>query len=58
MNINSGEILAMASFPDFDPTSWVGGLSTDTWNYYRDPKNHDPLVNRAVSRNICTRFNI
>ena len=47
MNVNSGEILAMASYPDYNPDDFVGGISTDAWNGYRDNE-AKPLVNKAI----------
>ena len=48
MNVKTGEILAMASYPDYDPSSWVGGISDEDWNMYNDAANNQPLWNRAV----------
>jgi len=44
----SGQVLAMASYPTFDPGWFVGGISQTDWNYLNDPQNYDPLNNRAV----------
>lgn len=47
MNVNSGEILAMASFPDYDPSDFVGGISNSAWNnYINNPAK--PLVDKAI----------
>ena len=48
MNVKTGEILAMASYPDYEPASWVGGISDEYWNFYNDAANNQPLWNRAV----------
>lgn len=54
MNVKTGEVLTMASYPDFDPSDFTNGISTDKWNYYTSEetseyaKNH-PFVNRAIS---------
>lgn len=37
MNVNSGEVLALASYPDFEPQEFVGGISTAKWNEYNEP---------------------
>jgi len=49
MNVNSGEVLAMASNPDFEPGAFVGGISNEKWNYYRAEENNIPLMNRAIA---------
>lgn len=48
MNVNSGEVLAMASYPDYEPSAFVGGIKTDLWNYYNAKENNTPLINRAI----------
>ncbi len=47
MNVNSGEILAMASYPDYTPADFVGGISNENWEKYRDNASK-PLVNKAT----------
>lgn len=47
MKVDTGEILAMASYPDFEPEKFVGGISTTDWNSYRDNESK-PLLNRAI----------
>lgn len=47
MNVKTGEVLAMASYPDYDPSLFVGGISTQDWNNYNNNPNH-PLVNKAM----------
>ena len=47
MNVKTGEVLAMASYPNYNPADFVGGISTEKWNQY----NTDfakPLMNKAV----------
>ena len=46
MNVKSGEVLAMASCPDFEPQQFVGGISTSKFNEY---KNSQGLFDRAIS---------
>jgi penicillin-binding protein 2 len=45
---NTGEVIAMASFPDFDPADFTHPIPTDTWNKLNDPANFYPLNNRAL----------
>lgn len=47
MNVNSGEILAMASYPTYNPSDFVGGISTENWNKYNNDESH-PLVDKAI----------
>lgn len=47
MNVNTGEILAMASYPNYNPADFIGGISTENWNNYNnDPAK--PLMNKAM----------
>jgi penicillin-binding protein 2 len=52
MNPENGEILAMASRPDFDPQLFVGGISGDrelaAYNYLASDRSNDPFLNRAI----------
>ena len=47
MNVNTGEILAMASYPDYNPEDFVGGISQEAWNLYTNNE-AKPLVNKAI----------
>ena len=47
MNVNTGEILAMASYPNYTPSEFVGGISNENWAKYRDNE-AKPLVDRAI----------
>lgn len=45
---NSGEILAMASVPSFDPNKFIPSISKSDWEKLaKDPT--DPLMNRAIN---------
>ncbi len=48
MDPRDGSIVAMASWPDFDPSEFVGGVSFDYWNWLQDKENEYPLINRAI----------
>ena len=47
MKVDTGEILAMASYPDFEPEKFVGGISTKDWNSYLYNESK-PLLNRTI----------
>lgn len=47
MNVNSGEVLAMASYPDYNPEDFVGGISNEAWNRYTN-NSAKPLVDKAI----------
>lgn len=54
MKVKTGEVLAMASYPDFNPSDFVNGISTEKWNYYTKEEESyyaklHPFVNRAIS---------
>ena len=48
LNVRTGEVLAMASYPDYDPNKFVGGIDYDTWNYYIN-SDTKPLENKAIA---------
>ena len=47
MNVKTGEVLAMANYPNYDPADFVGGISTEKWNQY-NTDSAKPLMNKAV----------
>src|SRR3546814_12627035 len=47
VNVENGDILALASTPSFDPNAFVGGLSAQAWKALVTDPDH-PLLNRAI----------
>ena len=46
---NNGQVIAMASYPDYDPAAFVNGISSSVWDpLTKDPNNYFPLTNRAL----------
>lgn len=46
---NNGQILALATYPDYNDSDFVGGISQKQWDYYNDPANNYPMIDRAIS---------
>jgi len=49
LDTTNGHVLAMASYPSYDPEVWVGGISSQEYNDLLDPKKGTPLVQRAIA---------
>lgn len=47
MNVKTGEVLAMASYPDYNPQSFADGISNEEWKSYNENKSH-PLLNKCI----------
>ena len=47
MDVNTGEVLAMASYPNYNPADFVGGISNEAWSSYMNNE-AKPLVNKAI----------
>ena len=44
----NGDVLALTSYPKFDPNDSIGGFSREQWESLNDPLNDLPMFNRAV----------
>lgn len=49
MDARTGEVLAMASVPDYNPNAFIPSIAPDRWRSYNDNKQLAPLTNRAIS---------
>ncbi len=49
MDVRDGSVLAMASYPTFDPTNFTNGIPQDIWDLYNTEESHAPMLNRAVN---------
>ncbi len=49
LDARTGAILAMTSYPTYDPREFVGGVTQEYFDLLADPENERPLVNRAIS---------
>ena len=47
MKVDTGEVLATASYPTYEPQWFVGGISQENWAYLRDDTRH-PQLNKAI----------
>ena len=48
MDIYNGDILTMASSPNYDPNAFVHGINNKQWNYLLNHRDK-PLINKAVA---------
>lgn len=49
MDVNTGEVLAMASVPDFNPNAFIPSISIDQWKEYTGNTRLSPLLNRSIT---------
>jgi len=49
MDPNTGEVLAMASVPDYDPNAFIPSIPAERWRNYNGNHQLSPLTNRAIS---------
>lgn len=48
MNVQTGEVIAMASVPNYDPNNFIPSISADKWQEYSNKNICLPLMNRAI----------
>lgn len=49
MNVKTGEVLSMASYPNFEPQLFVDGISASKYNEYISKEANSPFLNRTIS---------
>ncbi len=48
IDVRNGHVLAIASWPTYDPSVWIGGISTKDYKALTAPTSGDPLVFRPT----------
>lgn len=48
LEVNTGRVVALASYPDYDPNLFIGGIAPDVWKQLTSAKNNYPLLNRVT----------
>ena len=49
IDVETGGIIAMASYPTYEPEHFIGGISQDAWDAYQTEESHYPLMNRTIA---------
>lgn len=49
MDVRDGSVIAMSSFPTYDPDYFTGSISQEIWDLYDAKESHAPLTNRVIS---------
>jgi len=47
LNVNTGDVIALVSYPDFEPQLFVDGITTEKWNEYTQ-EGKSSLINRTM----------
>ena len=45
----TGQVLALASYPTYDPSIWAGGVSQQVYAQLTSPQANDPFLDRAIA---------
>lgn len=49
IDLENGDVLAMASAPNYSPNVFVGGISNDDWMSLQSEESDNPLMNRVIA---------
>ncbi len=49
LDVTTGAVVAMASYPTYDPSDFIGGISTELWDSLTADDSGYPLTNRAIA---------
>ena len=49
IEIETGGIVAMSSFPTYDPNHFTDGIPEEIWNLYSKEESRSPMLNRSIS---------
>jgi len=52
MDWHTGQVIAMASIPSYDPSVFTGGISTKDYAALTGPNSNDPLISRAYQSTL------
>lgn len=49
LDVRTGEVIAMASVPDYDPNAFIPSISSEKFKSYRSKPQLSPFTNRAIT---------
>ena len=49
IDVTNGDVIALASYPTFSPSDFVGGISNDDWEMLSSEEAGNPLMNRVIA---------